>query len=137
MKITHVSLYVRDQDAAVAWYADKLGFEKVSDIPMVPKARWLTVRHPQNPGIEIVMEHESMAFDDAMAADMRNRIGRSGTLVMEVADLQQVVADLKAKQVQFAMEPTEYPWAVQAVMLDLDGNSIVLSQPPVGGYPIG
>lgn len=137
MKITHISLYVRDQDEAVKWYSEKFGFRKATDMPMSETGRWVTVCLPDHPELEIVLEAESMANGPEMAADMRNRIGKSGTLVFEVSDVRQKVAELKAKGVAFEMEPTVFPWGTQAVMIDLYGNKFVLSQSPEGGYPTG
>jgi catechol 2,3-dioxygenase-like lactoylglutathione lyase family enzyme len=137
MKITHVSLYVRDQDEAVAWFSEKLGFQKAADIPMSETGRWVTIHLPEHPSVEVVLEAESMASDPEMAADMRSRIGKSGTMVFEVADVRARVDELKGKGVAFEMEPTEFPWGTQAVMVDLYGNKFVLSQAPTGGYPAG
>lgn len=137
MKITHVSLYVRDQDEAVAWFSEKLGFKKASDMPMGPTSRWVTVSSPEQPGMEIVLEHESMAQDAAMADDLRSRIGKSSTVVIEMTDIHQLVAELKAKLVTVEMEATLYPWGTQAMIVDLYGNKFVLSQAPEGGYPTG
>ncbi|GAB4549888.1 MAG: VOC family protein [Anaerolineae bacterium] len=137
MKITHVSLYVRDQDEAVVWFSEKLGFKKASDVPLGPESRWVTVSSPHQPSIEIVLEHESMAQDAAMAEDLRSRVGKSSILIFEVTDIHQLVAELKAKDVTVELEPTVYPWGTQSVIVDLYGNKFILSQAPEGGYPTG
>jgi predicted enzyme related to lactoylglutathione lyase len=137
MKLTHVSLYVRNQDEAVVWFSEKLGFKKAADMPMNETSRWVTISRPEYPALEIVLEDETMAMDEAMAVDIRSRVGKSSTIVFEVSGIYQLVAELKAKGVQFAMDTFEFPWGTQAVFLDLYGNKFVLSQAPTGGYPTG
>lgn len=137
MKLTHVSLYVPNQNEAVAWFTEKLGFKKATDMPMNESSRWVTICSPEYPALEIVLEDESMAMDESMAADIRSRVGKSSTIVFEVTDIHQLVDKLKAKGVKFMTDPFEFPWGTQAVMLDPYGNRFVLSQAPTGGYPTG
>lgn len=137
MKITHVSLYVRNQKEALQWFADNLGFVKATDMPMSETARWVTMRLPDQPELEVVLEDESMANGAEMAADLRSRVGKSSTFVFEVSDVRQLVSDLKQKGVTIGMEPTDLPWGIQAMIIDPYGNKFVLSQAPEGGYPTG
>ncbi|MDX2162853.1 MAG: VOC family protein [bacterium] len=137
MKVTHTGIFVRDQEEAVQWYSEKLGFRKAADMPMSETARWVTMSLPEQPGLEIVLEAPSMANNEAMATDMRARIGKSNALVFEVADVRQLVDELKAKGVKFVMDPTDFPWGTQAVFADLYDNQFVISQAPQGGYPTG
>ncbi len=132
MKITHVSLTVGDQDQAVQWFSDMLGFRKVQDAPFRPGARWVTVSPPDQ-AIEIILEHESMADGEAMAAEFRERVGKSGTIALEVPDVRALSADLKAKGVTFEMEPNEYPWGIQAIIADPYGNKFMINQTPPNG----
>lgn len=140
MKVTHVShvsLYVRDQQEALQWYSEKLGFRKATDMPMSETARWITMTLPDHPELEIVLEAESMADGPAMAADVRSRVGKSSMMVLEVTGIYDLVAELKAKGVAFEMDPMVFPYGTQAIMVDLYGNKFVLSQAPEGGYPTG
>lgn len=132
MKITHAAITVGDLDASVQWFSDMLGFRKVQDAFFRPGARWVTVSPPDQP-FEIILEHESMADEEAMAAEIRERVGKSGTIALEVPDVRAFSADLKAKGVRFEMEPNEYPWGVQAIIADPYGNKFMITQPPTNG----
>lgn len=73
MKISLMSLFVADQDAALAFYTGVLGFEKKTEIPM-GEFRWLTVVSPENPdGTELVLEPNqhpaARTFTEALVAD--------------------------------------------------------------------
>ncbi len=137
MQISHVSIYVRDQEEAFKWYSEKFGFQKAADMPMSPTARWVTMKLPEQPKFEVVLEHESMAPDAATAEVIHNLVGKSGMIVYEVANVRQLAAELKSKGVNFEMEPTELPSGTQAIGADLYGNRFILSQAPQGGYPTG
>jgi catechol 2,3-dioxygenase-like lactoylglutathione lyase family enzyme len=52
-KVTHMCVYVLNQDSAYDFYVNKLGFKVHTDAPMGPGARWLTVTPPEQPELEI------------------------------------------------------------------------------------
>ena len=54
-KLSHLTIYVLNQDSALDFYTNKLGFKVVSDVPMGPDSRWLTVSPPEQPEIEMVL----------------------------------------------------------------------------------
>ncbi|HLG34281.1 MAG TPA: VOC family protein, partial [Bacteroidia bacterium] len=54
-RMSHVSVYVLDQDSAYDFYVKKLGFQVRTDAPMGPKMRWLTVSPPDQPDLEITL----------------------------------------------------------------------------------
>lgn len=129
-KLTHVALMVRDQAEAAQWFMDKLGLIKVSDSPMGENARWVTLGIQNQPGLEIILQHYSWGPGDNTAEGRAARIGKEQGFIFEVEDCHKMTAEMKTKGVKFVMEPTDYPWGVQAVFLDLYGNSHLISQPP-------
>ena len=55
-KITMITVYVRDEDEALAFYTERLGFEKYADTTFGPGARWLTVKLPGQQELEVVLQ---------------------------------------------------------------------------------
>lgn len=128
MQITLTSVMVQDQDKALAFYTEMLGFEKKHDIPMGGPHRWLTVTSPEGAhGVELLLE--PMAFPPAR--DFQKALydtGMPATAFM-TADIAAEYARLKAKGVVFRGEPKDYGM-VQAVLFeDGCGNLINLVQP--------
>src|SRR5690554_845741 len=69
--ITNVSLvtvWVTDQDEAKAFYTDVLGFEEATDVTMGDGYRWLTVRHPDHPELELTLSRPGPPLDEEDAA---------------------------------------------------------------------
>lgn len=129
-KITHTSMMVHDQDAAVAFYTEKLGFKKAADSPMGPNARWVTVALPDD-SVELIFEKPDwyMGDDVGMVAFREQMIGKE-SLVLGVDDCQATYETLLARGVTFAEGPTEVQYGIQALAHDLYGNMLVLVQPP-------
>jgi len=67
-KLSHVSVFVLNQDSAYDFYVNKLGFKVHTDAPMGPGMRWLTVTPPEQPALEITLmaigRHEWHIHDD-------------------------------------------------------------------------
>jgi catechol 2,3-dioxygenase-like lactoylglutathione lyase family enzyme len=79
--ITNVSLctlYVTDQDAAKAFYVDKLGFIERADVRMGDGVRWVTVGHPSQPELEITLMLPGPPLDDELADAVRHRPSLAG-----------------------------------------------------------
>jgi catechol 2,3-dioxygenase-like lactoylglutathione lyase family enzyme len=103
MQIKLTSLMVDDQDKALAFYTDRLGFEKKHDIPMGP-FRWLTVTSPEGAdGVELVLE--PMGF--APARDFQRALFEAGipATAFISTDIAAEFACLTAKGVRFRGEP--------------------------------
>src|SRR5215217_312749 len=104
-KMSHVSVYVLDQDSAFDFYVNKLGFKVHTDAPMGPGMRWLTVCPPDQPDLEITLMpiSEGMMFDKQSAEQMRTLV-RNGTFgfgVFECNDIYATFEELKAKGIEF------------------------------------
>lgn len=126
MNIVVTSVYVDDQDEALAFYTDVLGFIKKRDIPM-GGARWLTVVSPEDPdGTELLLEPEGhpavKPFKEALVDD-----GIPFTS-FGVADVEAEHARLKELGVRFTQEPVTMGGVTMAVFDDTCGNLIQIAE---------
>jgi predicted enzyme related to lactoylglutathione lyase len=130
--ITHVgfiSIPTRDLDAAIDFYTMKLGFQKTTDAPMGPGARWVELTppgqaggHPQTPGAQtrvVLLAKGNPAFDE-------DRIGKGIAAPFEVKDFEATCAELKERGVRFKAEPDKKFYGWWAEILDGDGNVLGL-----------
>ncbi|MEV6633567.1 VOC family protein [Actinoplanes sp. NPDC051470] len=126
MRITVTSILVPDQDAALKFYTEKLGFVKKTEIPL-GEAKWLTVVSPDNPdGVELVLEPDghpaAKPWKEALVND-----GIPYTF-FAVDDVRAEHARLTALGVRFTQEPTEMGPVTTAVFDDTCGNLIQITQ---------
>jgi catechol 2,3-dioxygenase-like lactoylglutathione lyase family enzyme len=129
--ITNVSLvtvYCLDQDAARDFYVDVLGFEARADVTMGEGYRWVTVRHPSQPELEVTLMTPGPPLDADAADFVRRQLekGSMGGLGLAVDDCRKTYEELSAKGVTFLQEPSDRPYGVEAVMRDNSGNWLVL-----------
>ena len=122
MRITLTSVMVDDQDKALRFYTETLGFLPKHDIPM-GEARWITVVSPDNPaGTELVLEPDghpaARPFKDALVTD-----GIPFT-AFEVDDVRAEFDRLSGLGVRFTQQPTDMGPVVTAVFDDTCGNLI-------------
>ncbi|MBD0350717.1 MAG: VOC family protein, partial [Flavisolibacter sp.] len=98
-KMSHVSIYVLDQESAYNFYVNKLGFSVHTDAQMGPGMRWLTVTPPEQPDLEITLMPitEGMMFNKETAEQMRNLVkaGTFGFGVFECNDIYATYEELK------------------------------------------
>src|ERR1700761_947603 len=131
-KLTHVCVYVLDQDRAYDFYVNKLGFKVHTDAPMGPGARWLTVTPPDQPELEITLfpVKEGGVFDAETAATMTELVkkGAFGAAVFTCQDLMATYEELKGKGVEFKKAPTKEFYGYEALFKDDSGNWFSLSQ---------
>jgi catechol 2,3-dioxygenase-like lactoylglutathione lyase family enzyme len=126
MRIYLTSVLVDDQEKALRFYTDVLGFVKKTDVPL-GEARWLTVVSPENPeGPELLLEPDShpaaRPFKEALAAD--------GIPVTSFAvdDVNGEFGRLRGLGVQFTQEPLEMGGVTTAVFDDTCGNLIQIAK---------
>lgn len=127
MRIKLTSIMVDDQDKALSFYTEVLGFRKKHDIP-VGQYRWITVTSPEGPDdMELALEPNAnpagRTFQEAMFSQ-----GIPYT-AFEVADIANEFARLTAKGVAFVRQPTQAGPVTIAVFADTCGNLIQLYQP--------
>jgi glyoxylase I family protein len=128
MKIKLNSVYVDDQDKALEFYTEVLGFRKSKEIP-VGEFRWLTVTSPEGPeDVELVLEPNA----NPAAREFQEALFKQGIplTAFEVDDIKAEYERLRAKGVVFTMEPTETGPVTIAILADTCGNLLQLYQPP-------
>ncbi|WP_127585403.1 VOC family protein [Paenibacillus koleovorans] len=126
MKIIVTSLFVQDQDKALQFYTETLGFVKKHDVP-AGKFRWITVVSPDaQDGTELVLEPN----DHPAAKEYQKKLVADGipATMFGVADIQEEYVRLSEKGVKFTMVPTKMgPFSI-AVLDDTCGNLIQIIQ---------
>jgi catechol 2,3-dioxygenase-like lactoylglutathione lyase family enzyme len=132
IKLNVTSVMVLDQDEALDFYVNKLGLEVGKDIKQGP-LRWLTVRVPDNPDIEIFLEEPGPPLhDEAAAAQLRELIikGAMSSIVFQTDDVRGLYETLQARGVtDFTQEPTDNFYGIDMGLRDFFGNAIRILQP--------
>lgn len=126
MKIKLTSLFVKDQDKALAFYTDILGFVKKTEVPL-GEHRWLTVvSKEEQDGVELVLE--PMAF--APAAVYQQALYEAGipATAFNVENVEEEHARLEKLGVSFSVKPTSMGPVKLAVFDDTCGNNIQMIQ---------
>ena len=129
--MSHTSVWVLDQDRALAFYTEKLGYRVATDASMGPGGRWLTVSHPEQPDVELILAFPGppmLAEDDAQVIRSLVAKGSLGAGVMRCDDVHATYEDLKGRGVDFIQEPTERPYGIEALFRDDSGNWFSLTQ---------
>lgn len=119
-----VGMYVRDQDEALAFYVDKLGFHLHTDVRNGPY-RWLTVQHPDQPSFQLGLFTAGPPAVDAQTAQTLNALVAKGAmppLVLNVDDCRGAYDRLLARGVEFTQEPVARYGNVDAGFRDPSGN---------------
>jgi catechol 2,3-dioxygenase-like lactoylglutathione lyase family enzyme len=117
-------LYVRDQDEAVEFYVEKLGFSVHTDARN-GDYRWLTVQHPDQPGFQLGLFKPQPPTVDAMTAQTLDEIVAKGAmppLVLTVDDCRAAYDEFRKRGVEFTQEPIERFGRVDASFRDPSGN---------------
>jgi catechol 2,3-dioxygenase-like lactoylglutathione lyase family enzyme len=125
-----VGLYVRDQDEALAFYVDKLGFRVHTDARN-GDYRWLTVQHPEQPSFQLGLFKPGPPMLDAATATTLDAMVAKGAmppLVMVVADCRAAYDRMHALGVEFTQEPVARYGTVDAGFRDPSGNGWKLIQ---------
>ena len=127
MQLKFMSVMVENQDRALEFYTNSLGFEKVSDIPMGP-FRWLTVSSPDGVGgAELVLE--PMGFPPSRAYQKALFEAGIPALALITRDVRAEYERLKTRGVRFRGEPTSMGPITAVLFEDGCGNLINLVQP--------
>lgn len=119
-----LGLYVHDQDEALDFYVDKLGFLVHAD-HRNGDYRWLTVKHPNQPGLELgLFLPQEPVLDAATARTMREMVAKGAMppLVLAVEDCRAAYQTLRSKGVEFTQEPVARYGGVDANFRDPSGN---------------
>jgi predicted enzyme related to lactoylglutathione lyase len=131
-KVSHVNVFVLDQDSAKRFYTEMLGFEVRSDATM-DGFRWLTVGPKEQPDLHILLARPAppmFSEDDAEALRSLVAKGAMAGGVIETDDCQRTYQELKSRGVTFLQEPAERPYGIEALFRDDSGNWFSLTQRP-------
>ena len=141
IRIATTQLWVHDQDEALAFYTQKVGFEVRSDVTVeeLGNFRWLTVAPPGQDDVDIVLMAIPGApvMDDATAEEVRTLMakGFAGTIFLNTDDCQASYEELSARGVDFVDRPEPRPYGIDSAFRDPSGNNIRLIQPPDPAAP--
>ena len=131
-RMSVTSVWVLDKEEALDFYVNKLGLEKGSDIKQ-GSYRWLTVRVPGDPSVEISLEQPGPPVqDEATAAQLRELIskGAMGGVVFVTDDVRGLYETLKKRGVtDFTQEPADNFYGTDMGIRDPFGNAIRILKP--------
>jgi uncharacterized glyoxalase superfamily protein PhnB len=134
IKIGTAQLWVHDQDEALAFYTEKLGFEVRQDVtlPDMGDFRWLTVGPTGTPDVSIVLMAipGPPVMDTETAKQVADLMGKgfAGTVFLTTDDCQASYEELRARGVEFTEDPEERPYGIDCGFRDPSGNSFRLTQ---------
>jgi len=131
-RVTHTTLYVKDQNEALRFYTEKLGFEVRADMTM-GDFRWLTVGLKDQPEFDFVLfalraDNAFLNEDDIKAITHLLENGKLGGPVVRADDLQKTYEEMKAKGVEFLSPPTDQPYGKEAIFKDNGGYIFSMQQ---------
>ena len=128
--LSHVVVYVLDQDRALRFYTDALGFEVRTD-SRLDGFRWLTVGPKDQPDVSILIAEPAPPMFSAEDGATVKALVAKGALnggVLETDDCVGTYQELRARGVSFLQEPADRPYAIEAVFRDDSGNWFSLTQ---------
>ena len=134
IRIANAQLWVHDQDEALAFYTEKLGWEVRNDVTVAELGdfRWLTVAPPGQEDVSIVL----MAipgpplFEAETVTKIHELMGKgvAGAVFLTTDDCRASYEELKARGVEFTETPEDRPYGIDAGFRDPSGNSFRLTQ---------
>ncbi len=130
---SHSTIYVIDQEEALAFYRDTLGFEVNTDMPMGDSGlRWLTLSPKGQPDLELILAQVTPGpmFEAGMAEEMKALVekGAFGIGVFETDDIKADYERLSRRGVEFVSPPEERFYGTEAIVKDNSGNWFSLTQ---------
>jgi catechol 2,3-dioxygenase-like lactoylglutathione lyase family enzyme len=114
--VKFASIPVTDQDRALAFYTEKLGFRLLTDQPFSDEQRWIELGVP-GADTRVVL----FKFGDGL------KPGSQMNITFWADDVEATARELQSKGVQFVMQPKRQDWGTAAAFKDVDGNTFVLS----------
>ncbi|MBA0048494.1 VOC family protein [Mycobacterium sp. NPDC050853] len=129
-KIGSVQLWVHDQEAALAFWTEKVGFEVRSDVsmPELGDFRWLAVGPPGQPDVDIVLM--AVPGEPVMDEPTRQSVldlaakGFAGTVFLTTDDCKKSYEEMSARGLEFAEKPETRPYGIDSAFRDPSGNHI-------------
>lgn len=114
--VNFVTLFVRDQDKAIAFYTEKLGFSINTDQPMGEEARWVELRIPGAQTKVVLFKDPAHVFAES----------KYPSIVYTCDDVEKTYEELSSAGVEFVEKPAKKPWGWSAMFKDPDGNTCLL-----------
>jgi catechol 2,3-dioxygenase-like lactoylglutathione lyase family enzyme len=133
-QLTNVQVWVHDQDEALAFYTEKLGFELRDDVTVAEMGnfRWLTVGVPGQPDVALALMAVPgpPVFDDETRGQIMALMakGAAGGLFFTTDDCRASYEELSGRGVEFQQEPTQQPYGIDAGFRDPSGNQMRMLQ---------
>ncbi len=125
-KMSYFTILVDDQDRALSFYTEKLGFEKLADESLGRGQRWLVVGPKDKTDVGLVLAR-------ADTQEKKEALGHQGgghvLIVFQTNDCRKTYQELKSKGVEFIGTPEERPAGMSVIFRDLYGNQFDLLQP--------
>ena len=134
IRIANAQVWVQDQDEALAFYTQKLGWEVRADVtlPEMGDFRWLTVSPPGQEDFAVVLMAipGPPVFEEETAAMLREVVSRgvASPIFLTTDDCQASYQELRGRGVEFTETPEERPYGIDSGLRDPSGNSIRLTQ---------
>lgn len=132
-KMSHATIFVNNQDEALEFYRDKLGFKVHTDAMVGEDFRWLTLCTDDEPNFEMILMEPKpgMLMDEETSKQLRAIMAKGvlGAGAFHTDDCRATYEQLKAKGVEFLSEPTERFYGIETVFRDNSGNWFSLTQP--------
>jgi len=132
-KMSHATIFVKNQEEALQFYRDKLGFEVRMDATMEGGFRWLTVGTKEQPDLEIVLMglNPGPMMNEATVNQLRALLDKGvlGAGVFQTPDCRATYEEYRKKGVEFLAPPEEKFYGIEALFKDNSGNWFSLTQP--------
>jgi uncharacterized glyoxalase superfamily protein PhnB len=133
IKIANAQLWVHDQEEALAFYTEKVGFEVQADVtlPELGDFRWLTVGPPnQDVSVVLMAIPGEPVMDSETGEQVKDLVakGFAGTVFLSTDDCQASYEELRDRGVEFSETPEERPYGIDSGFRDPSGNSIRLTE---------
>ena len=141
IRIANAQLWVHDQDVALAFYTDKLGWEVRSDVtlPEMGNFRWLAVGPAGQEDFSVVLMAipGPPVMDGPTGEQVRDLMGKgfAGTVFLTTEDVRADYEALKSRGVEFTEAPEERPYGIDSGFRDPSGNAFRLTQVTVDLSP--
>lgn len=124
-KLSHITILVKNQDEALKFYTEKLGFKVHTDAAF-GEMRWLTICPQGQPDLELVL---LLATTPEEKSHVGNQVGSGALASFETKQCKKTYETLKSRGVTFLGEPQEESWGIGVAFKDLYGNTFYLVEP--------
>lgn len=129
-RLTVVTILVEDQDAAIEFDVDALGFDLRTDEEFGPGARWVMVAPPEQTDVEIHLQAPTPALlEKEGAGRLRERFGEPPAWSFQTDDVHETYDEHRSAGGSLPSDPTERPYGSESVFEDLYGNQGRLLKP--------